>query len=141
VHVSQTKNCEELKKQNPFIKYAGPEDHLQHQLVTWLKLQYPKLKYHHSPNEGKRSPFERFKYQYLGSDSGFPDLIFPSLHLVIELKIKPNRPTPAQEEWLDYFMAIGWRSEVCYSFEEAQKILTEEFAKMRGLLDRIKHAG
>lgn len=141
MHSSQTKNCKELSKPNPFSKYLGPEDHLQHQLITWIGFQYPKLKYHHSPDAGRRSPFERYKYNYLGSDSGFPDLLFPSLHLVIELKVKPNKPTPAQLEWLQYFATIGWRAEVCYSFEEAKEILTHEFAKMRKLLDTLKQAG
>jgi hypothetical protein len=109
---------------NPFHKFLGPEDHLQHQVITWLKYQHPKIKYHHSPNEGKRSDFEKFKYSYLGSDSGFPDLIIPEKKLVIELKIKPNRPSVAQLEWLAYFKMIGWRAEVCYSFEETIKLFT-----------------
>ena len=113
-------------KPNPFHKYVGPEDHLQHQVITWLAWQYPKLKYHHSPNEGKRSKFEQFKFKYLGSDSGFPDLIFPEIHLVIELKIKPNKPTPAQREWLDYFRSIRWTAEVCYSFDEAIGVIRDE---------------
>ena len=53
---------------NPFHKYLGPDDHLQHQVITWLRYQHPKLRYHHSPNEGRRTPFEQFKFKYLGSD-------------------------------------------------------------------------
>lgn len=105
------------------MKFLRKEDHLQHQVITWLAWQHPKLKYHHSPNEGKRSPFEQFLYVYLGSDSGFPDLQFPSLQLVIELKVKPNRPTPAQLQWLQYFESIGWAAEVCYTFETAKAII------------------
>ncbi len=108
---------------NPFIKYLSKEDHLQHQVITWLRWQYPALRYHHSPDAGKRTLFEQFKYKYLGSDSGFPDLIFPELLLIIELKIKPNKPTPAQIEWIKYFKRIGWQAEICYSFEAAQKIV------------------
>jgi hypothetical protein len=114
---------------NPYSKYLGPEDHLQHQLITWLQWQHPSIRYHHSPNEGKRSPFEQFKFKYLGSDSGFPDLIFPSLLLVIELKIKPNKPTEAQKDWLGFFTVIGWKAEVCYTFEEATRIIIEEVKK------------
>lgn len=110
-------------KKNPFEKFLGAEDHLHHQVIMWLKYQYPKLKYHHSPNEGKRSEFERFKYDYLGSDEGFPDLIIPAKKLVIELKVKPNKPSKAQVEWLAYFKQIGWRAEVCYNFEEAQQLI------------------
>lgn len=112
---------------NPFERYLGPEDHLQHQIITVLKYQYPKLKIHHSPNEGKRSKFEMFKYKYLGSDSGFPDLLFPSLQLVIELKVKPNRPSQSQIEWIEYFRSIGWTAEVCYSFDEAINLVRKCF--------------
>ncbi len=110
---------------NPFIKYLSKEDHLQHQVITWLQWQYPLLRYHHSPDAGKRTKFEQFKYKYLGSDSGFLDLIFPELLLIIELKIKPNKPTPAQIEWIEYFKTIGWQAEVCYSFEAAQSMIKE----------------
>lgn len=113
-------------RKRSFLDYMGPEDHLQHQVITWLKFQHPKLRYHHSPNEGKRTPFEQFKFKYLGSDAGFPDLIFPELELVIELKVKPNRPTPAQREWLDFFRSIGWTAEVCYTFDEAITVINDE---------------
>jgi hypothetical protein len=116
---------------NPYIKFLGPEDHLQHQLIVWLQYQFPKLVYHHSPNEGKRSTYEQFKYKYLGSDSGFPDLLFASLELVIELKVKPNKPTEAQLEWLEYFRSIGWRAEVCYNFEEAQKVIQQRMLEFK----------
>lgn len=85
-----------MGRANPFLKFMGPEDHLQHQLITWLAWQHPKLKYHHSPDAGKRSLFEQYKFKYLGSDSGFLDLIFPELLHAIELKVKPNKPTREQ---------------------------------------------
>lgn len=103
----------------------GPEDHLQHQVILWLAFQHPTLKYHHSPNEGKRSPFERYKFKYLGSDEGFPDLFFASLFLVIELKVKPNKPTEAQLEWLQYFRDHNYQAEVCYTFDETIKVITD----------------
>lgn len=115
-----------MSKGNPFEKFMGPEDHLQHQVITWLAIQFPNLKYHHSPDAQKRTPFERFKYKYLGSDSGFPDLIFPSLQLMIELKVKPNKPTGPQREWLEFFWAIGWNGGVVYDFDTAIKLITDQ---------------
>ncbi len=106
-------------KTNPFFKFLGPEDHLQHQVIIWLKYQHPTLRYHHSPDAGKRSIFERFKYNYLGSDGGFPDLIFPSILLAIELKVKPNGTTATQKEWLNYLEKNGWTALVCFKYEEA----------------------
>ena len=115
---------------NPFYKFLGPEDHLQHQVIEWAKAQHPKLKFHHSPNEGRRSKFEQCKFKYLGSDRGFPDLIFPALKLVIELKVKPNKVTPAQQEWLDYFVSIGWKAIVSYTFDDAIRVIECEIKKI-----------
>ena len=116
-----------MNKNNPFYKYLGPEDHLHHQVIQWVKIQYPKLKFHHSPNEGRRSPFERMKFKYLGGDSGFPDLLFPSIFLAIELKIKPNKPTPQQLEWLQYFSTeCQYIAEVCYNFDDAVAIIKKQ---------------
>lgn len=114
-----------------FADWLGPEDHLHHSIIVWFRLQYPKIKVHHSPLEGRRTAFEQFKFQYLGSDSGFPDLLFPELRLVIECKIKPRKPTEDQIEWLEYFRSIGWRAEICYTFEEAQKVIEEEIKKLK----------
>lgn len=118
------------KAKKTFLDWCGPEDHFQHSVIVWIQLQYPNLRYHHSPNEGRRTPFEQFRFKYLGSDAGFPDLLFVSLRLVIELKIKPNRPTPDQLYWLEYFKSIGWRAEVCYTFEEVKKVIEEELNKL-----------
>jgi len=111
------------KTNNGFIKFLLKEDIVQHDFLKYSALQYPWLKYHHSPLEGRRTPFEQFLFKYLGSDAGFVDVIFPELLLAIEIKIKPNKPTPAQQEWLDYFKKIGWQAEVCWSFDEAKEVL------------------
>ena len=120
-----------MSKINPFIKFLGPEDHLQHQVIMWLKFQYPNLKYHHSPDASRRSPFERFKYEYLGSDAGYLDLTFPSLLLAIELKIKPNKVTPSQTEWIEYLNKHGWTADVCFTFDQA-------CAMINGAVERFK---
>lgn len=110
---------------NPFEKYLGPEDHLQHQVITWVQYAYKNIRFHHSPDAARRSPFERYKYSFLGSDSGFPDLIFPSILLAIELKVKPNKATELQKEWLEYLRLHGWMAEICYTLEEAQKLIND----------------
>lgn len=113
---------------NPYMKFLTAEDHLQHQVIIWCKLN--KIVYHHSPNEGRRTAFEQFKFKYVGSDEGFIDLIFPKLILVIELKIKPNKPTPAQNDWLQFFESIGWTAKVCYNFEDAIEQIQKAKLKM-----------
>jgi hypothetical protein len=45
--------------------------------------------------------------------------------LAIEMKRKPNKPTPEQREWLTGLEARGWSTAVCYSAEEAWTTLTD----------------
>lgn len=45
--------------------------------------------------------------------------------LAIEMKVKPNRTTLQQDEWLDMLAANGWRVAVCYSADEAWHTLTD----------------
>jgi hypothetical protein len=118
-------------KTNPYHKFLTKEDNCHHAILTWFKWNYPKMKIHHSPNEGRRSEFERFKYSYLGSDNGFPDLMIPEIKLILEIKIKPNRVSQAQKEWMEYFKSIGWRAEVAWTFEEAVGIIEEEVQKLK----------
>ena len=54
---------------NPFNKYLGKEDQMQNQVMNYLKYNYPKALFTHISNEGKRSPFERYKMKFLGSKS------------------------------------------------------------------------
>lgn len=110
-------------KKNPFEKFLGPEDHFQKKVIDLMRWQYKGVKYHHSPNEGKRSPFERFKFSWLGGDSGFPDIIIPKWLLVMELKCGDNKPSPAQWEWIDYFNGIGWDADVYYTMDAVEKVL------------------
>ena len=44
---------------NPFEKFLVPEDHLQMQVARYMAMQYPKVFWCHTPNEGKRSPYEQ----------------------------------------------------------------------------------
>lgn len=48
--------------------------------------------------------------------------------LRIEMKIKPNKPTDNQKVWIKRYNNAGYRTEVCYSFDEAVKV-TEDYFK------------
>jgi len=43
--------------------------------MQYFKNQYPEAYVIHPPNEGKRSPYERFKFKQLGGKSGIPDVL------------------------------------------------------------------
>jgi hypothetical protein len=111
-----------------FEKFLGKEDHLHRQVIQYIALQYPGVLFHHSPMEGKRTPFEQFKLKWLGAKSGFPDIFIFAANkrgngLAIELKVKPNRCTENQNAWLAGLYNRNYVAEVCYDFEEAKKVI------------------
>jgi hypothetical protein len=117
-------------KANPFQKYLGKEDHLQHAVMQYLKVQYADTLAIHVPNEGKRSPFVQYKFKYLGGMQGIPDVIVfkqtPSYAgLAIELKVKPNKPTKNQTEFLDKLSDSGWFATWVNSFEAAKEVIDQ----------------
>lgn len=120
------------KRDNPYLHFLGKEDHLQIQVLTYLSMQYPKVLWLHPPNEGKRSPFERYKAKKMGLTSGWPDImIFKpkaginsfNAGLAIELKIKPNKLSDFQVRCLELLEEAGWVTEVCFDFEEAKRAI------------------
>ena len=104
---------------NPFRKYLTKEQLLQEACVNYLRLQYPNLLFTHVPNEGKKSPFERWLYKLMGVRTGISDLlIFQTNQLfngfAIELKIDKNKPTELQEKFMEDIRFCGWKTLVIY---------------------------
>jgi hypothetical protein len=100
---------------NPFKKYLTKEDNLQNAVMTYFKLNYPDAFVIHVPNEGKRSPFERYKFKYLGGVSGVPDILCFSKNanrcgLAIELKVGYNKPTENQKSCLNRLKMQNWEA-------------------------------
>jgi len=100
---------------NPFKKYLTKEDNLQNAVMTYFKLNYPDAFVIHVPNEGKRSPFERYKFKYLGGVSGVPDILCFSKNanrcgLAIELKVGYNKPTENQKGCLNRLKMQNWEA-------------------------------
>jgi len=123
-----------MSRINPFLKYLGKEDHLQHQVYNYFLYTYRnKAMFLHTPNEGRRTPFERFKAKYLGMISGVPDCIMIKQGdvLFLELKIGKNKPTSNQKIFLENTKTFGFTSEVAYTFESAKKIIDEFMGKDR----------
>lgn len=125
------KKIQNLK--NPFHKYLGKEDHFQNQVMTYLKTAYPRVFAIHVPNEGKRSPFERYKFKFLGGVPGVPDvLIFHQKEdksgLAIELKVGSNKPTENQLKCLNKLKQNGWDAIWSNDFDEV-KTAIDKFLK------------
>jgi hypothetical protein len=60
---------------NPFEKWLTYEDKEHVKVVNWLKQNLPNIISFHVPNEGRKSPFERYKASIMGLLKGCPDFI------------------------------------------------------------------
>jgi hypothetical protein len=117
---------------NPFAKYLGKEDKMQNQVMNYIKYNYPKAVYSHISNEGKRSPFERYKMKFLGAKAGIPDvMIFNSNKkyngLAIELKVGYNKPSDNQKKWLKDLKNSGWHTTWSNDIESVYKLIDNYF--------------
>jgi hypothetical protein len=119
---------------------AASEHEEQAALFAWAELQarqWPELALMFAiANGGHRhiSVAKRLKAE--GVKAGVPDICLPiprTSHefekrfsgLFIEMKVKPNKPTEAQRDWLEDLERQGYRCEVCYSAAEARRVITE----------------
>lgn len=107
-------------------------------LFSWAefaKNKYPELDLmYHVPNEGKRSAAMGARLKAEGLKAGVPDVCLPTAHggyigLYIEMKVKPNKPTEQQKQWLRDLRGAGHFTAVCYTWEEA-KDLIEEYIRL-----------
>lgn len=82
----------------------------------------------HIPNEGKRSPIYAGILRKMGLRKGFPDLIVfrarGGYHgLAIEMKYDDGTVKPEQKQWLKTLSKEGYACAVCWSADEAIKII------------------
>jgi len=122
-------------KNNPYQKYLGKEDILQNNVMNYIKLKYPNVFAIHVPNEGKRTPFERYKFKYLGGVSGIPDLLIFAQNkkysgLAIELKVGYNKPTENQQSCLKRLKNANWEALWSNNFDDTQKIIDNYFTNI-----------
>ena len=80
------------------------------------------------PNGGHRNKQVALKLKEEGVRAGVLDLFFPEARggyfgLWIEMKVRPNRPTPEQLARLRQHLADGYYAAVCYGHEQAQDLL------------------
>lgn len=62
-------------KINPFSKFLSVEDAEHIRVVNWIKTNLPDVIAFHVPNEGSKTPFERYKSSLMGILKGCPDFI------------------------------------------------------------------
>lgn len=131
------------------------EKQLHEAVADYIRMQYPKTKYKTDLSGiylgGKWSLMNFVKRTT--SSPGFPDLVIyevkrfdplPAIQyhgLAIELKAEGNSPfkkdgtlksdphLKEQQEWLDHFTSIGFKSTFAIGFDEAKRIVDEYLGK------------
>jgi hypothetical protein len=101
------------------------EHQIQVAVVTWFRMQYPKLILFAIPNGGMRNMGTAIKLKNEGVLAGVADLFLMSPNkthhgLFIEMKAAKGKLSDSQKYFLEQAKAIGYASCVCYSFNEAQ---------------------
>ena len=96
---------------------------------------YPELAllYHPASGEYRPKPTAR-RLKAMGVKPGVPDLHLPVPRggycgLWVELKYGSNKPTANQTWWIGQLTALGHKCYICWSFEEAVRIITEYLAE------------
>jgi hypothetical protein len=111
-------------------KKANHESKLQRHCVRWFKFQYPKETLYAIPNGGKRSPIEAKIMSGEGVMSGVLDLFLMKARndyngLYIEMKYGKNKLTQNQKEFIKKAEAQGYKTAVCYTFDEFMSVVNE----------------
>jgi len=97
-------------------------------VIDWARLMSPRhpalIWLHAIPNGGKRHPKIARELKAEGVKAGISDLFLPCPKgrysgLYIEMKIRPNKPSEKQIEFMKYASGVGYACSVCYSSLEA----------------------
>ena len=101
-------------------------------LFNWAKFNeatYPELELlYANPLGGKRPKRTAARMKAEGAKAGIPDITLPVARahyhgLYIEMKAGKNKPTVAQNWWLNRLVWEGYFVQVCYSWETARDVL------------------
>lgn len=95
-------------------------------------MAYPDAFIAHIPNEGKRTPFERYKFSILGGVSGMPDIMIFDPRgnysgLALELKAGYNKPTENQKNVLKQLKNRSWDVYWSNNFDQCKEIIDNYF--------------
>ena len=114
------------------------EDQEQETVIQWsetVRRRYPGVdRIYHIPNGGKRNAAEAAHFKRLGVKPGVPDLCLPVARrgyhgLYVEMKSKKGKTTEKQDEWLEHLSSEGYLTAVCFSAEQAIKVIEDYLRK------------
>lgn len=121
-------------------KRGHPEDDLQMEGVSYLRLAYPKLRFSISPINKlkKKTIYSKGRYiQYcpegvrnyrMGYNKGTHDITIykacKGYHgLCVEFKVGSNKQTPEQKEWQEDLIKENYFYELVYTFDKFKEIV------------------
>jgi len=86
-----------------------------------------------NPLGGKRPPRTAARMKREGAKAGIPDITLPvpcgEYHgLYLEMKAGKNKPTAAQQWWLDELARQGYATYVAYGWEDARDCIMQYLA-------------
>lgn len=131
------KKAEELRN-----KMRRTELHEQITVIVYLKIAYPNVLFTIAPNGMKLSIGVAVKLKRMGYSKGTPDIMIFERNknyngLFIEMKNpqsffnKKGVVSPEQKEWQRKLILRGYKSEICYGFDEAKKVIDEYFGEQK----------
>ena len=94
------------------------EERLQSEVVKYIRLQYPKVRFCASLGGIYTGPRQATKAKRTGYSRGFPDLQICEARngyhgLFIEIKTHKGRATQVQKEWIEALNERGYKAEIC----------------------------
>ena len=105
------------------------EDILQINCIKFLKYKHPNILVWHTANERKTHPARGRKLKQMGVLAGVSDIIiYKNKQLyAIELKIKPNKPTDRQKDFLKRAEDQGAITKIFYTLDEFMEFCNKYF--------------
>ena len=118
-------------KKPSFWDKLNPESKEQITFLDWLSLQHPTIRPYifHIPNERKAKKISGYILKLMGVMPGVSDLFLAwptgKYHgLFIEMKSGKGKLSESQKEFMAKMNKKDYLAQVCYSWEEAMKLIT-----------------
>ena len=112
------------------------EEKLQTEIIKYIKLQYPKIRYCASLGGIYTGPRQAAKAKRTGYSRGFPDLQITEARgsyfgLFIELKTLRGQPTLVQKEWIKDLKMRGYAAYICKGIDETMETIDAYMGKAK----------
>ena len=106
------------------------EERLQSEVVKYIKLQYPKVRFCASLGGIYTGPRQAAKAKRTGYSRGFPDLQITEQRkgfhgLFIEIKTHKGTATQVQKEWIKDLQERGYKAEIAKGLPEILNLIDD----------------